>query len=357
MGRKNRLAPLNWAIYVLSILVLTACEDESGTTLPNHSGRPGEIIVVCSKAQWNGTLGDSIRQVFQKAQYGLPQSEPYFNVIRTSRDNLETVFKTFRNILVVQIDPNRKTRADLDIKRNVWARGQLVVELRSSDETEALDLLSDKKATLINYFNNKELDRLYLRNKRKGDPKLAKQLWDDYSIQLAPQEDVYIASQDSNVVWLRIERERSVGGFQHQISQGVLVYYYEYEDRLQFLDTNLLGQMDTMLARYVPGPVESSYMSLEYRYVPPTSLEFDYRGHYAKEFRGLWRMNGYAMGGPFTALCTLDEERNRIVCAIGYVYAPQFDKREFLRETDAMIKSIDFKQATKKPASSKEKAG
>ena len=51
--------------------------------------------------------------------------------------------------------------------------------------------------------------------------------------------------------------------------------------------------------------------------------------------------NGF-MGGPYINYSMVDEKRNRVICIDGYVYCPKFDKREYLREQEALIKTITF---------------
>lgn len=338
------------SVFILLILslILSNCTGDSSNPLPAYSGRAGEIIVVSTQGEWDGSIGDSIRSVFYTTQYGLPQEEPYFNLIRTNKSDFERVFKTFRNVFVVNLDPNRMSKGELDIKRNVWAKGQLVAQINATDKQEFLALLAENKDVLLNYFNNKELDRLYRRNKKMGDAKIVEQLFADYDLGITPMPESYIATADSNVVWIRLERKKAVGGFDHQISQGLLVYYEPYTSKEQLQDSAITTQMEHYLKKFVQGPTEKAYMTLDQRYVPPVSDELNYHNMYAKEFRGLWRMENYMMGGPFTSLTVLDESRNRVVTAIGYVYAPQFDKREFLREVDAMVKSLHFASNTPK---------
>ncbi len=48
------------------------------------------------------------------------------------------------------------------------------------------------------------------------------------------------------------------------------------------------------------------------------------------------------MGGPFISLSTFDKERNRIVTVEGFVYAPKFDKRNYLRQVEAILYTLDF---------------
>ena len=53
--------------------------------------------------------------------------------------------------------------------------------------------------------------------------------------------------------------------------------------------------------------------------------------------RGLWRMQGDMMGGPFVRHTRLDEKNHRVVVAEGFVYAPETDKRNFMRRIEAAL--------------------
>jgi len=157
------------------------------------------------------------------------------------------------------------------------------------------------------------------------------------------QKDAELVRVDSTHAWIRLERERPKGGMMHQISQGVLIYKYPYTNEAQFADSNLFAVRDSILKTYIPGPGKGSYMTTEYKYVPPISDELNVQKKYAKEIRGLWKMKNGFMGGPLYTLTTLDNTDEHIVMMVGYVYAPQFDKREFTREMEAMIKSVAWK--------------
>ena len=74
----------------------------------------------------------------------------------------------------------------------------------------------------------------------------------------------------------------------------------------------------------------------------PEYREFMKGGRYYAELRGLWRLEGDFMGGPFVSLSTVDEVRNRIVTVEGYVYSPKKDKRNFLRQVEAILYTLDF---------------
>jgi hypothetical protein len=71
---------------------------------------------------------------------------------------------------------------------------------------------------------------------------------------------------------------------------------------------------------------------------------------YTIEVRGLWKVKGDFMGGPFVNLSILNEKTNKIVCVDGYVYAPSQNKRLIMRQVEAVLKTISFidEEKTKK---------
>ena len=74
----------------------------------------------------------------------------------------------------------------------------------------------------------------------------------------------------------------------------------------------------------------------------PKEREINLKGNYAKELRGLWHVQGDFMGGPFVSYSMVDEHRNRVITIDGYVYAPKFDKREYLRQLHALALTVSF---------------
>ena len=76
--------------------------------------------------------------------------------------------------------------------------------------------------------------------------------------------------------------------------------------------------------------------------VPALAQSFRLNGNYTVEIRGLWRVEGDFMGGPFVSLSSLDLARNRVVTAEGFLYSPKYDKRDYLRQLEAVIYSLTF---------------
>ena len=84
-------------------------------------------------------------------------------------------------------------------------------------------------------------------------------------------------------------------------------------------------------------------MQIERR-ITPSYEEFSFKGGFAAEVRGLWRMENDFMGGPFYSLTFYDEPNTRLITVEGYAYAPYFDKRPYMREIEGIVKSVETLQ-------------
>lgn len=338
-----RILKLITVLLSATLLFLSSCGDkEENQMLMSVSGNPGEVILVATQSQWNGQIGETFQSHFLKPVYGMPQEEPLFNVVRTNHSDFERVFKTFRNVVIIEIDTNRFSKGEISYHKNVWAKGQLVIKLIASSRDETISLLNENADQMIRIIQTKEFNRLYAKYKAHPNESIQNKLISNLNIQMVIPKESVIANIDSVHAWIRIEREKLKGGYQHQVSQAILVYKYPYTAKQQFLDDNLFAKRDSILKVYIPGPSKGSFMKTEYRYQPPLSNEMDYQGHFAKEIHGLWRMENDFMGGPMATYFVLNEDEGMIYCISGYAFAPQFDKREYYREIEAIARSVSF---------------
>ena len=88
----------------------------------------------------------------------------------------------------------------------------------------------------------------------------------------------------------------------------------------------------------IPGFKEGVYMSTD-------SLLTDVRpinvqNSYTMEARGLWRMKGDFMGGPYVSHTRLDEKNQRIITAEIFVYSPDKMKRNLVRQMEASLYTL-----------------
>ena len=121
-----------------------------------------------------------------------------------------------------------------------------------------------------------------------------------------------------------------------------MIYTYDFTDTIAFNPTRIISYRDSITKEYIPGPSEGSYMAVSKDYILPESKQIDFNGLFAIETRGLWKVEGDFMGGPFINYTFVDEKRNKVITIDGYVYAPNAPKRNMVMQLESIIWSFKF---------------
>jgi hypothetical protein len=58
----------------------------------------------------------------------------------------------------------------------------------------------------------------------------------------------------------------------------------------------------------------------------------------------MWEMKNFQMAGPFINSIVEDKQHDRLVVIEGFTFAPSEDKREFMFEVEAILKSLKIKE-------------
>jgi len=329
----------NKVLLVAILMVFAAsCKEKNPQMLrKNVTGKAGELIVVMSKVAWDDNPGNLVRNLLSQPVASLPQEEPLFDVVNIPHEAFKEIFLSTRNILQTKISPIIENPGVV-FADDVWAYPQATVQINARSNEEFDILFSENAGKILGYYLNAEQKRLLMNYNRLYDKAVYNTLESRHDLTLKVAPGFKITGEGRDFVWIRYETP--------EISQAIMVYSFPYVSDSTFTLPYLLAKRDSFLRANVPGPVEGSYMSTERKATPVMKI-LRHRGNYAAELRGLWRVENDFMGGPFILLAELDASRQRIVVADGYVYAPSKDKRNYLRQVEAMVYSMAFKDQEK----------
>lgn len=304
-------------------------------------GVPGNIVVVNFSSYPLPYVDSLFKQIFNKPLYGLPQNEFQADITVIDKTSFGKTFRAFRNIFLVQ---DQKPQNAILYKENVWASEQWVVFFNTLNQSGLEGLIHQFQAPVFEKMNALETSRLIQKNQQYPNTSVKEAIKKKYGINLDIQDGYEFVTQNEYVFWLRLEREREQGGFKHQISQGLLYCSLPYTDTSQLNPAYINYTRDSLLKKYMHGELDSSYIETVKEFVPPRTMAKIHKGNYTLETRGLWHMvNGVKMGGPFLNMLYVDTSENKLHLLEGYVYAPNFKKREYLRELEAMMTSFKKK--------------
>ncbi len=330
--------PLSLALIFLFVILLASCDfEDTGNSKKSVTGRAGELVIVISKDAWAASPGESIRKTLGQPQVALLQEEPLFDLIDVPHNAFTNIFKTARNIVNTRINSSVE-KSGVFIKDDVWAHPQATISIHAKNAAEFEKLVSENSDKIIGYFLKAEKKRLERNYKKYFDLPIYNTLSENQNLTMYAPPGYQIVLEKDDFVWIRKDTP--------EITMGVFVYSFKYESDSTFTPDYLVNKRNEFLKDNVPGPRDGSYMTTEMRIEPVFNI-LEHNNNYAAESRGLWRTEGDFMGGAYISLAELDATRQRVVVADGFVYAPSKEKRNLLRQVEAIVYSMRFNDQEK----------
>ncbi len=307
-------------IPVLFLLALLASCAGDDSVRPSSLGRLSELVVVADSTVWNGPAGTGIRQALQAPFPGLPQEESRFHLSVFSQADFDGIVPLHRNILKISRSQDGKAR--IASQRDVWSAPQLVLEV--SIPTAAEGQAAGQRA--LRLLEAEERARLILGNRLTGNKKLYQAVSGRFGFGLHLPDDYFLATDTTGFIWMRRETENT--------STGILVYA---TPPYTMTGNGVLHVRDSVCRIHIPGPAPGSYMATDSAFATITYQD-SIAGLDVLLIRGLWRTEGDFMGGPFLS-ATFSDRPDRMITIEGFVYAPRFEKRDYMKRVEAIIYS------------------
>lgn len=324
--------------------------------LPDASGEHGHILVLMEDNLWNGQMGESMRaQLDQKAPGIYLRPEPMFNYYQKRPAALSHVNKMSRLILKVFVDHDSTYQETAVIEKvNYYAKGQLFLLVKDSDPNRLMNYVQNDFRNVLDKLNDFETQELIKSYKSRPNKSIAERAEKNLAFSISIPKECVLKVEKKDFMWVKYDRSRNLmsnestgaRGGTYWIQEGLIFWSEPYSDSA--MDPyHILDKRDTILKYNIPGKVRGAWMGTEYD--PCCSPEGEvttYNGNDCLVFRGLWKEKGRlgaSGGGPFVQYSIHNPNNNTVLTACGYIYAPKFDKREYIREVEAMLRTIEIK--------------
>ena len=318
------------SLCMMMVLLMSCTSSPVGK---RATGLAYEVVVVMKSAEWDGPSGKALKQQLTSDVPGLPQSEPALRITYADPSQFNGLLTYVRNILIVNIDPNIYTKASLGFESDRWATGQVVVTLTAPSEEVFLEYMEANPRTLVDFFVKVEMDRAVARLEKGYSSIVAEHLRANHNLMIKAPADMTYYRDTTDFFWA--SNNANTG------RTDLIVYTFPYTDPNTFTADYLVAKRDSVLKVNLPGAFPDSYMTTESRFgIDYTPITVN--GKYCGVVRGLWKMVGDMMGGPFVSHVRLDEKNNRVVVAEGFVFAPETDKRNFIRRVEASLYTLSL---------------
>ncbi|PHR73194.1 MAG: DUF4837 domain-containing protein [Lutibacter sp.] len=318
---------------VIPFLLLISCTStERKITLPSsNASSMNQVLVVMDNDLWQGIEGDELRKVTGEEVLGLPQREPQFRVTQIPVNAFKNLFKLHRNILIVAIGKE----TGFNVKTNRYASPQTMITLVANNKESLISLIQQKKLEITRVFKNAEIKALQRKLRRKQFDTSTLKTLENLGVSLEIPINYKLVDDTGDFLWMR-----------KYIKQGQTMNLIVYELPITSTEDtegkNIVSVRDTIGKKYIPGQFEDTYLITEQAYSPHTFL-VELNGKKTFETRGKWEVKGDFMAGPFLNYTVVDKVNNRLVVVEGFTYAPTTNKRDFMFELEAILKTVKIK--------------
>ena len=325
-----------FAVIIALTAIFTSCLSKKDAQYRDRSvGGSSEVLLVTqNEDQWNGRIGEAVRDFFEEDQYGLPQPEKNFKVAHININALNDMFKKHRNLIIAEIVPELPNPV-IESQDNWMSAPQYAIKIKAKDVDTWLKTFDSQKEAIKNKFDFNERARFMDFFRPMANAKVMETLKNTYGFTMTVPEGYYVAVNNDYFTWLRKEETDK--------SFGLIIYQLPYKSTSDFDEATLIKRCDSVTEKYIPGPADGSYMTLDKEFIKPVfKVVPDFPAPYAVEMRGLWKTEGEYMAGPYVAYTFVNPQSNRITTVEGYIYYPNKPKRDLLRQLESIIWSLKF---------------
>lgn len=341
---------MNWKylrlfLAICFVFMLACCKDGKSSRLPESIGQPYEVVL-------EGDTNRIVTAILQESVPDMPQPEPMFNIIQVRKGKLTSLYQTVRNRVVVDVD-KRNRDFEVKISKDVNAAPQVIIRIKAQTVEQLKSRLDGMRLRqILDESELKHLASVIRQNVEKQ--KEVKRL---FGIDMKIPLDMDASKKAKDFVWYsnntnsgmknllifkinsseKTPSARENHSSRENLSAGGNLSSKETSSGTEEYPSNGISlsladkvQIDSVLQKNMLGETDEMYMII------PRLGE-----------RGLWEMEGDAMGGPYVMKIIrrqkngkISGRKNEIIVVIGFVYAPEMEKRNLIKQLEAVLTTI-----------------
>lgn len=326
------------ALFTAVLLVAVSCGNKTTKKLlPSVSGKAGEILVVMDKSPWEGEPGNAVRELLACDCPYLATREPLYSLVNVVPSNFMQLFQVHRNIVVYEIDPQLQQEG-VQYLSDVWARPQCVVKVSALTDERAVELTRENGEVIAEAIEQAERNRVIANTRLYEETSIFPQVAEVIGGSPHFPSGYKLKKKTTDFVW--------VGDEKLYVYQDVFVYKYPATgDASDFALENIVANRNRVLKENVPGMLDNTYMTTG-EFIPPSLRFVKYKSFSFAQVRGYWEVYNDYMGGPFVSHSFYSPDGKEVVVAEAFVYAPKYDKRQYLRQVESLLYSFEWKGGT-----------
>ena len=315
-----------------TMLFLLGCDSKNSFVQKPAVGAINRVMVVVKTSNWLGAIGDEIRNSFGKLIVGLPQPEPTTTLSQIAPNAFGSMMKASGSLFIVE----ENEKETFSIRYNVYAKPQTVISISAKDDEGLIRVFKQHEKEILATFRQADIkatQNIFMKSKLPDAQfKTLQKLGVSFTI---PSK--YRTVEDTGYfLWLR---DHLMSGIAKTGSNNILVYSVPLGDEATVAD-RIIAERNKIGEKHIRGSDSlTMYMITEKAYTPVT-FDAKIAGKKAYETRGKWEVKGDFMSGPFLNFTVIDKVHNRLLVLEGFTYAPSINKRDYMFELEAILRTL-----------------
>jgi len=335
-------------LLILGLLMVaftfSGCNNRSGKApgkglrilTPTSSGRMFELLVVVDDDLWQRPAGRALYNVLDTDVPGLPQPERSFRIMYTDPGHYDATLKLVRNIIVVDIK-NTYTQPKFRLNKDVYAYPQAILTIQAPDENSMEDYVNANKQVILDLFTHVEMNRQIDVLRYEHSNMISTNVQEMFGYDVWVSGELTASKKGEDFFWAGTNAATN--------DRNYVIYTYPYTDTRTFTKEFFVQKRDSVMKANIPGSKENSYMSTDS--LMTMVKAYNLNGEYVFEARGLWRMKGDFMGGPYVSQARVDQVNHKVVVEEIFVYSPEHAKRNLVRQMEAALYTLQLPNVEK----------
>ncbi|MBO4504577.1 MAG: DUF4837 family protein [Bacteroidales bacterium] len=321
-----------YLFLVFAMVLMGACKQKSVPAFKadNFStGKAGEMILAIDTSYWTPAARTRIYQVLQQPQPAINQVEPMFDIIQCSNKDFLASFTRHRNIVQFDYNPNYSQNF-LDLKRDPYTKPQIQAVIRGNNQDSLLAIFLEHQDEIVEAMYENDIARLQNAHRKLNNPNVEKKIKEKFGLTMTIPDGYFVGREEEDFLWLCFRTPKN--------DRFIMIYK---SPAYELTTENIVYERNRITKAYIQGAVQGAYPIVADLEGFPLMREYKLHYHNGIELRGLWASVRDKMGGPFYSYTMLSPDQSSCITVDGFVYAPQEKKRDYLREVESIVKSIN----------------
>ncbi len=300
---------LSMLLLIAGVWALSGCNLLGKKNKPK--GKPYQVLLI-------GDINNIVYKALNKPTPGLPQQEPLVDVVKNK--TAPTDLSMYRTIIKVKHDETIRKNGGVTMSASDTkdTTKPYIINIAVANKDGLIRQLPSIQHLVVKFEIIREQKRLI----KEHNPKAEQLIQKVFHRRMLIPRDLTFNKEGRDFVWLSNNTPEGM--------INICLYRANPND--------FLSERDSVFRKNISGEHAGMYMTTD------TILSHTNSKTGSTTIRGLWKMKGDAMAGPFVAYIPAHHSKEKkVLIAEAFIFAPERSKRNLIRNAEASLYTLNIK--------------